>query len=138
LIFEGIVGNKYVEIGNSKFIRLLWSEFKVIRRQLLNFHPNNGYFFTNTLDISTSSLSLDYINPSNQKRLDLIMKLHKEGKSNKKIVEILKVKGIKRRNKNDDYSVKDVFMCIKKLEVREERKKDIKYKLGMWKLCREM
>ena len=97
-----------------------------------------GYFFTNTLDITTSSLSLDYINPSNKKRLDLIMKLHKEGKSNKKIVEILKVKGIKRRNKNDKYSVKDVFMCIMKLKLREERKKDIKYKLGMWKLCREI
>lgn len=97
-----------------------------------------GYFFTNTLDITTSSLSLNYINPSNQKRLDLIMKLHKEGKSNKEIVEILKVKGIKRRNKNDEYSVKDVFMCIKKLKLREERKKDIKYKLGMWELCREM
>jgi hypothetical protein len=79
-----------------------------------------GYFFTNTLDITTSSLSLNYINPSNQKRLDLIMKLHKKGKSNKKIVEILKVKG------------------IKKLKLREERKKDIKYKLGMWKLCREI
>ena len=97
-----------------------------------------GYFFTNTLNITTSSLSLDYINPSNQKRLDLIMKLHKEGKSNKEIVEILKVKGIKRRNKNDEYSVKDVFMCIKKLKLREERKKDIRYKLGMWKLCREI
>ena len=97
-----------------------------------------GYFFTNTLDITTSSLSLDYMNPKNTKRLNLIMKLYKMGKSNKEIVEILKVKGIKRRNKNDDYSVKDVFMCIKKLEVREERKKDIKYKLGMWKLCRDM
>ena len=96
------------------------------------------YFFTNTLDITTSSLSLNYINPSNQKRLDLIMKLHKEGKNNREIVEILKVKGIKRRNKNDEYSVKDVFMCIKKLKLREERKKDIKYKLGMWKLCREI
>ena len=83
-----------------------------------------GYFFTNTLDITTSSLSLNYINPSNQKRLDLIMKLHKKGKSNKKIVEILKVKGIKKRNKNDEYSVKDVFMCIKKLKLREERKKE--------------
>ena len=80
-----------------------------------------GYFFTNTLDITTSSLSLNYINPSNQKRLDLIMKLHKEGKSNKEIVEILKVKGIKRRNKNDEYSVKDVFMCVKKLKLREDR-----------------
>ena len=45
--------------------------------------PNMGYFFTNNFDIRTSSLSLDYINPSNQKRLDLIMKLHKEGKSNR-------------------------------------------------------
>ena len=97
-----------------------------------------GYFFTNTLDITTSSLSLNYINPSNQKKLDLIMNLHNEGKSNKEIVTFLNSKGIKRRNKNDDYSVKDVFMCIKKLEVREERKKDIKYKLGMWKLCREI
>ena len=97
-----------------------------------------GYFFTNTLDITTSSLSLNYINPSNQKRLDLIMKLHKEGKNNREIVEILKVKGIKRRNKNDEYSVKDVYMCIKKLKLREERMKDIKYKLGMWKLCREI
>ena len=97
-----------------------------------------GYFFTNTLDITTSSLSLNYINPSNQKRLDLIMKLHKEGKNNKEIVKILKVKGIKRRNKNDEYSVKDVFMCIKKLKLREERKKDIKYKLGMWELCKEI
>ena len=66
------------------------------------------------------------------------MKLHKEVKNNKEIVEILKVKGIKRRNKNDEYSVKDVFMCIKKLKLREERMKDIKYKLGMWKLCREI
>ena len=65
------------------------------------------------------------------------MKLHKEGKNNKEIVEILKVKGIKRRNKNDEYSVKDVFMCIKKLKKREERMKDIKYKLGKWKLWRE-
>ena len=97
-----------------------------------------GYYFKNELNIVTSNLCMNYINPSNQKRLDLIMKLHKKGKSNKKIVEILKVKGIKRRNKNDEYSVKDVFMCIKKLKLREERKKDIKYKLGMWKLCREI
>ena len=96
-----------------------------------------GYFFTNTLDIRTSSLSLDYINPSNQKRLDLIMKLHKGGKSNKEIVEILKLKGIKRRNKNDDYSVKDMWVCIKKLKKIEKRKSDIKYKLGKWEFWRE-
>ena len=43
-----------------------------------------------------------------------------------------------RRNKNDDYKVKDVWVCIKKLKHREDRKKDIKYKLGMWKLCKEI
>ena len=74
-----------------------------------------GYYFTNILEITTSSLSLDYINPKNKKRLDLIMKLHKMGKSNKEIVEMLKIKEIKRRNKNDDYSVKDVIMCLKNL-----------------------
>ena len=43
-----------------------WSEFKVTYRKLPNFYPNNGYFFTNTLDIETESLSLNYINPTNQ------------------------------------------------------------------------
>tara|TARA_B100000161_G_scaffold80791_1_gene56075 strand:+ start:75 stop:371 length:297 start_codon:yes stop_codon:yes gene_type:complete len=96
-----------------------------------------GYYFTNVLDITTSSLSLNYINPKNKKRLDFIIKLHNEGMTNEMIVEILKSKGIKRRNKNDNYSVKDVFMCITKLKKREERIKDIKYKLGKWKLWRE-
>ena len=87
-----------------------------------------GYCFTNVLDITTSSLSLDYINPKNKKRLDFIMKLHNEGKSNKQIVEILKSKGIKRRNKKDDYMIKDVWVSIQKLKKRELRKKKIKYK----------
>ena len=96
-----------------------------------------GYYFTNVLDITTSSLSLDYINLKNKKRLDLIMKLHNEGKINRQIVEILKSKGIKRRNKKDDYRVKDIFMCLKKLKIREKRKSNIKYKLGKWELWRE-
>ena len=97
--------------------------------------PNMGYYFTNILEITTSSLSLDYINPSNQKRLDLIMKLHNEGKTNKEIMEILKIKGIKKINKNDFYTIKDVWVCIRKLKNRELRKKDIKYKLGKWNVC---
>ena len=73
-----------------------------------------GYYFTNILEITTSSLSLDYINPKNKKRLNFIMKLHNEGMSNKHIVEILKSIGIKRRNKNDDYSFKMFgFVLIK-------------------------
>ena len=97
--------------------------------------PNMGYYFTNILDITTSSLSLDYINPKNKKRLDFIMKLHNEGKSNKRIVEILKSKGIKRRNKNDDYSIKDVWVCVKKMKKRDLRKSNTQLKLGKWFLC---
>ena len=96
-----------------------------------------GYYFTNVLDITTSSLSLDYINPKNKKRLDFIMKLHNEGKTNKEIMEILKIKRIKRRNKNDFYTIKDVWICIRKMKNRELRKKDIKYKLGKWELWKE-
>jgi len=84
-----------------------------------------GYFFTNALDITISALSLDYINPKNKKRLNLIMKLHNEGMSNKQIVEILKSKGIKRRNKNDDYSVKDVWVCIHKMKKRVDKEKKL-------------
>ena len=83
-----------------------------------------GYYFTNILDITTSSLSLDYINPKNKKRLDFIMKLHNEGKSNRQIVEILKSKRIMRRNKKNEYSVKDVWVCIAKINKRQKRKKD--------------
>ena len=65
---------------------------------------NMGYFFTNTLDITTSSLSLDYINPKNKKRLDFIMKLHNDGMTNKQIVEISK--GIMKENKRDIIQLK--------------------------------
>ena len=91
--------------------RLQWSEFKCTVPTL-----DDGYFFSNILDIKSSIFSLHFINPSNRKRLDLIFKLHKEGKTNREIVDHLKIPKIKRRNKNDDYSVKDVFMCIKKLK----------------------
>ena len=90
-----------------------------------------GYFFTNTLDISTSSLSLDYINPKNKKRLNFIMKLHNEGMSNKQIVEILKSKGIKEEIKMMTI-LKDVWVCIDKMKKRVDREKKVKYSLGDW------
>ena len=96
-----------------------------------------GYYFTNVLDITTSSLSLDYINPKNKKRLDLIIKLHNKGKSNKQIVEILKSKGFKRRNKKDDYKVKDVWVCIQKLKKRQLRKRKININIGYWKVWKQ-
>ena len=99
---------------------LRWSDFKGTVPSL-----DDGYFFSNILEIQSSIFSLDLINPSNQKRLDLIFKLHKEGKTNKEILQHLKIYKIKRRNKNDDYSVKDVFMCIKKL--KKKRRKNDRY-----------
>ena len=53
---------------------LQWSDFKGTVPSL-----DDGYFFSNILDIKSSIFSLDFINPSNQKRLDLIFKLHKKG-----------------------------------------------------------
>ena len=119
-----------------KLIPLQWNEFKVTYRNLLNFYPNNGYFFTNTLDIKTESLSLDYINPTNQNRLNVIMELYNKGWSNKEIVTFLNLNGIKRRNKKDNYTMKDVWICIKKLKKREQRKQKTQFKIGDWEFWR--
>ena len=73
-----------------------WSKFKVIRKQLPNFYPNNGYFFINTLNIETESLSINYINPTNQNKLNVILKLYKDGWSNKEIVTFLNLNGVKK------------------------------------------
>ena len=51
------------------------------------------------------------------------MKLHKMGKSNKEILEMLKIKGIKRRNKNDNNSVKDIIMCLNNLKKENKEEK---------------
>ena len=51
---------------------------------------NEGYFFSNILEIESSIFSLDFINSSNQKILDLIFKLHKEVKLIKKSFNTLK------------------------------------------------
>ena len=119
---------------HTQTIQLQWNKFKVTYRNLPNFYPNNGYFFTNTLDIETESLSLNYINPTNQNRLNVIMKLHNKGWSNKEIVTFLNLNGIQRRNKKDNYTMKDVWVCISKLKKREQRKHNTQFKLGDWEL----
>ena len=40
--------------------------------------------------------------------------------------------GIKKRNSQTDYLVKDVFMCLKKLKIRKERLSRIEFVLGEW------
>ena len=49
--------NNLKTVGNSG----VFSKYRFL------FLPNMDYFFTNTLDITTSSLSLDYINPKIKK-----------------------------------------------------------------------
>ncbi len=65
------------------------------------------------------------------------MKLHNRGWLNKEIVTFLNLNGIQRRNKKDNYKVKDIFMCLKKLKKREQRKHNTQFKLGYWELWRE-
>ena len=98
---------------------------------------NQDYYFKNKLTIYTRSCSLDRISTKNQSRLDFILKLHHQRYSNVEITNFLNIFGFKRRNKNDDYCIKDVFKCIKKLKKREERMKEIIYNLGKWKLWGE-
>ena len=60
------------------------------------------------------------------------MKLHKDGFSNKQIVETLKSKGITIRNKNNFYAVKDIWVCNNKMKKRVDREKKVKYSLVDW------
>ena len=101
---------------------------------------NKGYYFKSKLTIYTRSCSINRINTKNQKRLDFILKLHNEGYSNVEITNFLKLFGFKRRNKKDDYKVNDVWVCLKKLKLREERKKDTRMYWGdfeIWKRVEE-
>ena len=86
---------------------------------------NQDYYFKNKLTIYTRSCSLDRISTKNQSRLDFILKLHNQGYSNVEITNFLNIFGFKRRNKKDNYKVKDVWVCLKKLKLREEAKKII-------------
>ena len=98
---------------------------------------NQDYYFKNKLTIYTRSCSLDRISTKNQNRLDFILKLHHQGYSNVEITNFLNIFGFKRRNKKDNYKVKDVWVCLKKLKLREERKKDTRMYWGdfeIWKI----
>ena len=55
------------------------------------------------------------------------MKLHKDGWSNKEIVTFLNLNGIKRRNKKDNYTMKDVWVCTQKLKKRKQRKHNTQF-----------
>ena len=105
----------------SKSIPLQWNEFKGTHIE-----------FRNQLLILTSKFTEDWINDKNSYRLELIFNLHKRGLSNREITNYLILLGIKKRNTRTNYTVKDVYMCIKKLKLREERLNKIEYVLGEW------
>ena len=65
------------------------------------------------------------------------MKLHNKIWSNKDIVSFLNLNKIQRRNKKDNYTMNDVWVCISKLKKREQRKHNTKFKVGDWELWRE-
>ena len=86
-------------------ILLEWGEFKGTIPSL-----NRAYFFfSNILEMQSSIISLDFIHPSNQKRLNITFKLHKKVKTNVETVQHLKIYKIKRINKSDKYSDKKLF-----------------------------
>ena len=118
--------------SNSEYIPLQLSELRVTQFIKIN----QGYYFKNKLTIYTRSCSINRINTKNQKRLDFILKLYNQGYSNVEITNFLNIFGFKRRNKKDNYKVKDVWVCLKKLKLREERKKDTRMYWGdfeIWK-----
>ena len=100
---------------------ILFSELRVTQFIKIN----QGYYFKNKLTIYTRSCSINRINTKNQKRLDFILKLHNEGYSNVEITNFVTLFGFKRSNKNDDYKVDDVWVCLNNLKLREERKRTL-------------
>ena len=88
--------------------------------------------FRNQLIITTSKFTEDYINEKNRTRLETIWKLHQRGWSNREITDFLNIFRIKKRNTKTDYSIKDVFMCLKKLKIRKERLSKIECVVGEW------
>jgi hypothetical protein len=48
------------------------------------------------------------------------MKLHNKGWSNNEIVTFLNLNGIQRRNKKDNYTMKDVWVCNNKLKKKNK------------------
>ena len=121
---ETVITNYLLDIYDicyPKFNQSLWSELR-----------GTYIEFRNQLIITTSKFTEDYINEQNSFRLELIYKLYERGWSNREITDFLNIFGIKKRNSQTDYLVKDVFMCLKKLKIRKERLSRIEFVLGEW------
>ena len=100
---------------------LQWSKFK-----------GTHFIFKNQLLITTSKFTEDWINETNRNRLDTIFELYKKGWNNREITNFLNIFGIKKRKTKTDYTIKDVFMCLKKLKIRKQRLSEMDCILGEW------
>ena len=64
--------------------------------------------------------------------MDTIYELYKRSWNNREITNLLNTFVVKKRNTKTDYTIKDTFMCLKKIKLREKRYKQISYVLGEW------
>ena len=88
--------------------------------------------FRNQLIITTSKFTENYINEENSNRLNLIYKLYERGFSNREITDVLNIYGIKKSRTKTQYTVNDVYMCLKKLKIRKQRLSEMDCILGEW------
>jgi hypothetical protein len=114
MIFEGIVGKGYVEIGNSKFIRLLWNKFRI------TYFEYKLFIKFNVL-VQSNSLGIFRIGTDRLLRLELMNYLNKIGYTNREITDFLNVSNIKKIRTNDPYKPKDVWVGLKKYNKRLKR-----------------
>ena len=64
--------------------------------------------------------------------MDTIYELYKRSWNNREITNLLNTFVVKKRNTKTDYTIKDTFMCLKKIKLREKRYQQISYVLGEW------
>ena len=64
--------------------------------------------------------------------MDTIYELYKRSWNNREITNLLNTFVVKKRNTKTDYTIKDTFMCLNKIKLREKRYKQISYVLGEW------
>ncbi len=71
----------------------------------------------------TRVLTIESLSEKNQRRLDLIFNLSKDGLTNKKIAEFLNSKGYI-PTRTIEYSAKLIWATLKKINLRQERRED--------------
>jgi hypothetical protein len=95
---------------------LRWSKFK---------NTNDIYGWCSVVEVITYKLGLVYRSNVNSRRHFIILKLHEQGYSNKEIANFLNSNGIK-PPRTDSFSVRLVWVTIKKLKRRLEKEESMK------------